>query len=209
MSGAAVCQKKRSAERVYAKFSSDPTRKSSNITLTNGDLTATQNTLNHRGVYLDTDKTSGKWAVEFYNPQTFTGSKVSSFGFATSFNLTTKMGLFSQGVSYQPFDGSKNVYVSAPVTTTNFFRTNMTPAYTLVVFDFDNRQIICLNPGGTALISSAIAAIGEPLYVGISMYGSNVTDLNAGQTAFTAGNEALIAAYETANGVTINRGLWA
>jgi len=205
------------AERVYAKFSSLVARKSSSITLSNNDLTAALNTSVHNNVYLDIDKTSGKWACEFTNLAAFTGSRVSSFGFGTlngsdgSFQLFTKFGGFQFGVGYQPFDGSRNVNIGSPVVTTNYWRTISTiNTVHIVIFDFDNKQLLCPNPANTALISSSIGSITANLFAGLSMYGTATsTTLNSGQTAFTAGNEALIAAYETANGVTINRGLWA
>jgi len=67
-----------------------------------------------------------------------------------------------------------------------------------------------LKDGALLLGGGALDA--GPIFIGVSQFdgvaGTFPITLNAGQSAFTSSNETLLSAFETANGVTYNRGLW-
>lgn len=191
--------------RTYATF--DPERKSSAITLSNENLTATLDTYPHKGVFLTVNKTAGMWAVELSTTEAMSGNRFFYSGLADNFNnLEATLGAYLNSLGRGAYAGQ---HYKNGVLTSLYWGGYTTPQ--LMVVDFNLRKILAVKDG--VLKASEVVGGTSQLYVGVSLYdtlaGTFSVTLNAGQSAFSSTNESLIAAYETSNGVTINRGLWA
>lgn len=195
-----------SAGKTYATF--DPAHKSSIITLSNGNLTATQSNTSWQCCFFTVNKTSGLWAIEISQNNLGDGSNYSLVGLDDSrATLSSFIGSDNYGVSMS-YAAIGYGIVNGSVTSGYFGVTSTANYKEVVIFDFTNKRVIAKL--GTVLKNGAVTAGAGPFYPGVSLYTSSAISftINTGQTAFTTENETLISNYETANGVTINRGLW-
>lgn len=196
--------------RAYATF--DPDYVGSGITLSNGNLTASKDGASWTSAYFTCPKSSGKWAFELTIEQEMSAAggsqRLAMLGMADTRNTGTFVGAFAQSKSMHPIVGQLFVngtgyggWYAASAAGTKF----------LFIIDADNDYSITrlASPGGLQATGLGAATT---WYGGVALYdaqaGAFSVTLNAGQAAFSAENEALISAYESANGVTINRGLW-
>jgi len=190
----------------YATFSPLANRKSANITLSNGNLSASLlSTASPNTVYLAIDKTSGLWAFEITNSVNMNGSNLTTAGVSTSLVLNNYIGFITNSVCCVAYDGRMvNNSSTSSAYYDGFFNSGTKRLY---VFDANTRKILC-SKSGVLKASTAVTGT-NPLYMGLTIYGTNTHTLNAGQSAFSVENESLLSAYEAANGVAINRGVWA
>lgn len=173
----------------YATF--DPANKDVNITLSNGNKTATRVVTNgHKTVYLNTRKTSGKWAFEF---TIGTGGNY-VVGLQITPDVTTFIGNYA-GCGWYGATGAKytdgfaaSAYWDAGVTGTTY----------LMLLDMDAKTFSLIK-SGVMKASQVLTAYTNP-YIGLSMGSMNYTiQLNTGQAPFV--NDAMIP-------VGYNKGLW-
>lgn len=207
-----------SSAKIYATF--NPLDKDQEIAITNNNLSATliNYTANVRA-YLNTTKATGLWAVEFEQILINASSFAITFGAGTSYSFGSgsRFGEIPYESAKQQFISSarQTTYIASASSTTSFWdNTPATDTKVLIVFDPANRKIGAVKNGILVFGSQAggvnpLSIFGVSMYVGSSANSSIILTLNSGQAPFTATNESLIAAYETANSVTINRGLWA
>jgi hypothetical protein len=129
-------------------------------------------------------------------------------GITTTRTLNTNLNSINPDVSHALYHGDE--YRNGVLLFADRWDTITTANTFLMMIDADARKIGFLK-SGALLLGAGVLSAGS-IYVGISQYdgvaGTFEITLNAGQSAFTSGNETLLAAFETANSVTYNRGLW-
>lgn len=195
------------APLTYATF--DPTKKHADITLSNGNLSATRNGAAWRSAFFDITKSSGLWAIEVSQSTSGTGNRYSLTGMDSDVTGTLATYIASDNYGVSASYGTIGYDIRDGNLLPAFFTVNTTAGYKeLIVLDFTNKRVLA-NKAGVLTAGRASAGAG-PFEPGVSMYTdlSTVFTINTGQSAFTAENLSLMSAYETANSVTINRGLW-
>jgi hypothetical protein len=193
---------------VSAKFSSDAGRKNAGITLSGDDLIATQASGTYNSVFLDTDKTTGKYAVEF-ELVSGTGTIGMRVGLTDAIDLSNPAANTNSLAYHVLFDGQ---IVQENITTSYFFSSAMGMTSfgekVVVIFDFDNRRIVCPANSyySSGMSESPVLTGSGQLYTFVSLYANISVALNSSGT-LTSANEALVAGYEAAQGITVTRGL--
>jgi len=196
--------------QTYALFSKDAARHNASITISEDGRTATRYGVAWNSAFLDIDKTSGVWALEVSQDIYATGNIYSLIGIDS--DIASSLGAFiangpyglnasyaALGYSFIDGNGAQSYYDI--VSTANH--------RAVIVFDFDTKRMYAKKAG--TLQSRGASAGSGPFYMGMSLYATTQCNytINTGQEAFTAENEALVAALEITLGKSINRGIWA
>ncbi len=174
-----------SATRTYATF--DPANKSSNVTLSGGNLTALDNDTNKAQVRSTISKTTGKWYWE-YKIDVINLVSYDTGGYVVdgTFNVTTGdafSGAHAWGFGRDGGSLIRNVNGTTNSNGSNLFTTNNVLGF---AYDADaNTMDFYVDNTLVTLSSGRVATVGNPGYALVLLYFVNQVTANFGATTQT------------------------
>lgn len=173
---------------VYDTF--NPLDKQANLTLSNGDLTATDNLNNYSSVRGKQGKTTGKWSVEFYANNFAAAAQSLGVADATADLAELPAGKINYGTIYTT---NGRFYRYGDTSYQASGHTGFpTGTYIGFIIDFDRNEVTIYKNGvaGNTILLSTTSAQGSP-YAGPALYpvagtyyNGDIVTINTGQTAF-------------------------